>query len=59
MLREPRLELLCELTALLEPVQEIGETPHGNRHIIYVKVICVGMGTIIPGGVKLWVYTVS
>ena len=51
---ELKSELLMELTAVLDDGQEIGETPHGNRRIVYLtggefegpKL----KGQVLPGG---------
>src|SRR3990172_12725545 len=51
---EPRFELLCEMTAQLEPPQMVGQTPQGNRQIFYVQSgTFTGprlKGDVLPGG---------
>src|SRR3990172_10944602 len=51
---EPRFELLCEMTAQLEPPQMVGQTPQGNRQIFHVQSgTFTGprlKGDVLPGG---------
>ena len=52
---EPRLEFLFELSALLvEPLQAVGETPHGTRKIGVVREGSFNgprlKGRLLPGG---------
>jgi hypothetical protein len=49
-----KTEFLCELSADLEAPQQIGTTPRGTRHIIYVKGGAFEgpklKGMVLPGG---------
>ncbi len=51
---EPRFELLYEMKVDLEPPQIIGQTPQGNRQILYVRSGTFEgprmRGELLPGG---------
>ncbi len=51
---EPRFELLYEMKVDLEPPQIIGQTPQGNRQIVYVRSGTFEgprmRGELLPGG---------
>ncbi len=51
---EPRFELLYEMKVDLEPPQIIGQTPQGNRQILYVRSGTFQgprmRGELLPGG---------
>ncbi len=51
---EPRFELLYEMKVDLEPPQMIGQTPQGNRQIVYVRSGTFEgprmRGDLLPGG---------
>jgi hypothetical protein len=54
MMLDLKTEFLCEVSVDLEEPQEIGDTPHGNRRIFYVKGGTVEgpkiKGEVLPGG---------